>query len=354
MSNSIDNQPILPGSTYVPSGGAGVDDAGLTMVDSNKSVAGAIAAGFSTQDSMSIIGKNNNQLGAAFDINVVSGSEPQIAIPNSQLANSQEAVKAAASNPWFKPSFLASFLVVMMEVAKSQKQGHYLEAQLGIQGNKLTLALAQNQADLTIASYALQAQEKQVEAIASFMNAAVSAATIVANHRNIGAGKREAQADTRAARAKADEADVAAYGVKDPSKPGGRDVSGVSTDPDKIKDLQDKATASKKHADKMEASEDQRAFDHTTRLNQTTQNQMQMVTQMINGTSSLIQASIKIQEGQIEAQKQMNDAYMQLMRTYTDNAFKNADEFQQNLSNTLDFIMKIVDSDFRAHSLGQA
>ena len=51
--------------------------------------------------------------------------------------------------------------------------------------------------------------------------------------------------------------------------------------------------------------------------------------------------------------KALYEGYMQAMVKYSDSASKAADNAANNLGNINDFINKITDSTFRAHSLGQ-
>ncbi|WP_195155539.1 hypothetical protein, partial [Candidatus Protochlamydia phocaeensis] len=91
----------------------------------------------------------------------------------------------------------------------------------------------------------------------------------------------------------------------------------------------------------------------TQELNRLSDLNNEVIKNSINGVSQTIQAGLIGKEGAIDALKTMNDGYLQVLNKYAENTAKSRDDAKANFDRFVDFLMKIVDSDFKAHSIGQ-
>jgi len=245
-----------------------------------------------------------------------------------------------AGNPWFNVSYLAVFNSLMNELMNSQRKNRFMEAQTAIKAAKTTLLIAKENSELTKAYHDAQAAEKMTEAIASFLNAGVSGASLVAMNRNVGRGNARAEQEIK---------DQEAH-IKNLEAGGG---TGVGTNKAKVKKQTDPEAlnTAQEQLRRMKADKNSQAFQYARYYNEQTSALSQMMTQSINGASALVQAGIKTEEGHIDALKQMNEGYLQILRTYADNSAKARDEAQQSFDKTLDFLMSVTNKLMEAFSL---
>ncbi len=92
----------------------------------------------------------------------------------------------------------------------------------------------------------------------------------------------------------------------------------------------------------------------TQELNLQSDLKQQIVKNVVAGAGSAIQSGIISERGSLEALKVMNDGYLDLLRKYGDSTSRSKDQEKADFKDLVDFVNKITDSVFRAHSLSPA
>ncbi|WP_068467250.1 hypothetical protein [Candidatus Protochlamydia phocaeensis] len=245
------------------------------------------------------------------------------------------------ANPWFNVSFLAVFNNIMTEILGLEQKNHYMEAQTEMQSRVNIIAISQTQSELTKALYDTRAEEKMVEAITSFAQAGMAVVQIGMTWNN--ASRAEVAAN------KAMQEDKTALDnalAKHPEL--GTDINAIKDPPPDVK-------AHLEAYNKTQTESWRREFvqSKVTEYNRLSDLNNEVVKNAINGVSQTIQAGLIGKEGEIDALKTINDGYLQVLNKYAENTAKSRDDAKANFDRFVDFLMKIVDSDFKAHSIGQ-
>jgi hypothetical protein len=90
------------------------------------------------------------------------------------------------------------------------------------------------------------------------------------------------------------------------------------------------------------------------RLTHVSDLQKTLLENVMRACGSLIGATLIEVKGAIDALKALFQGYLDAMHKASESASKAADSIKQAFDSVIDFINKIVDSTFRAHSLGNA
>ncbi len=274
----------------------------------------------------------------------------------------------AASNPFFNPSFLANFASIMDELLNLKRDTSYLEAQVELKARELTIAITTTQSELTKMIAEAQAAEKMVEAITSFIQAGVAAISLAQTWGNAATARKDAEAtlakDKQLEQKNLDEVTKKRDDLL-------RGPNGVATDPNAIQQRNPPLTAQEKKQveqynkeiaghekslQNMDRPEYLRQLinTRTQELNLQSDLKQQIVKNVVAGAGSAIQSGIISERGSLEALKVMNDGYLDLLRKYGDSTSRSKDQEKADFKDLVDFVNKITDSVFRAHSLSPA
>ena len=255
----------------------------------------------------------------------------------------EQTVEEITKNPWFKPSFTAAFYAVMTEVLNLKRDTHFKEYQTELQTRIGLIDMAKANSALTRESYNLQAKEKMIEAIQSAVSAGSSAFQIAATARNY--GKAQKMYDDELKIRKGRVRDEAGIKLADPGTP-----IPLAKDTD--------SPMLKQRRQELDSWETQRGYEiqkNAQHLNQyETQIKFQILEQMNKTVGSIMQAGIKTEMGIVEAQKQMNEGWMQALNKYNDTSGKSRDDAKADFDRFLDFINRLIDAEFKAHALGHS
>ncbi|WP_042280603.1 hypothetical protein [Candidatus Protochlamydia sp. R18] len=283
------------------------------------------------------------------------------------------------SNPFFNPSFLANFQSIMDELLNLQRNTHYLEAQVELKQRALIITISTTQSELTKALYDSRAEEKMIEAITSFVQAGIAGLSLAQTWANTGIARGNAQktvdnniSHERSLMRSAEDKKAALA----TEKAGIENRPLVGTDPNnmtprpytnaektRLKEIEKENTALDKkiakHQENIQEFEKPGYFRQVLEserqiLNTQTQFKNEILKNIVNGISQSLQAGLISEQGAIDSLKTMNDGYLDVLRKYADSTAKSRDEAKADFDKTLDFVNKIVDSVFKAHSLGPA
>jgi hypothetical protein len=74
--------------------------------------------------------------------------------------------------------------------------------------------------------------------------------------------------------------------------------------------------------------------------------------QSVQASSHLIIAGIKVEEGIIESNKQINEGFLQALNKYVETSSKSRDESRSNLTRGQEFISRVIDANFKSSPVG--
>lgn len=291
--------------------------------------------------------------------------KPRISAPNAEKTNEANLKKAATylkNNPWLIPSFLVVFSSVMFEIMKLQQTVRFKEAQIELLVRQHLWDLAKSNAVLARTITESQAYEKFVQAVASFVTAAISGISSMASLKNLGKAAKQMDEQTAAQKRKLDEAKAKENpAVKAQDLP----VNPTKDQHDKhFKDLDDnikKDNTGFKYSDDIKKQEEayknleyQRESNVSNRertLSQITQMKSEAWKSTIQGMSGVLTALITLDRAKMEELKGYNEGMIQAMNKYSETSSKARDDAKAMFDRISDFIAKIVDSYFKAHSI---
>ncbi|CUI15982.1 hypothetical protein PNK_0345 [Candidatus Protochlamydia naegleriophila] len=277
-------------------------------------------------------------------------------------------IKQLASNPFFNPSFLANFSAIMDELLNLKRDTSYLEAQVELKARELTIAITTTQSELTLMIAQAQAAEKMVEAITSFIQAGVAAISLAQTWGNAATARKDAEktlaADKKIEQQNLDKVKAQRDEIEQRSPVVSTDPNGVQTrnppltpaDEKKLAQYDKEIAGHEKSLQNMDRPEYLRQLinTRTQELNLQSDLKQQIVKNVVAGAGSAIQSGIIAERGSLEALKVMNDGYLDLLRKYGDSTARSKDQEKADFKDLVDFVNKITDSVFKAHSLSPA
>lgn len=301
-------------------------------------------------------GNQNNR-----NINFQMDGNPDLIPPTGNININQTETLV---NDFFAPSFLAAFTSVMNEILNLNRESRFLEAQTEIESRERLIDMAKTTSELTKLSYDLQAQEKMIEAVACFVNAAIGFVTFGAY---LGAGVRAGKNAEKRINDQIEEKegqvgklDKELKGLKEGQVNVGSNPSAAQkTAAKEYQDKIDAKQAEKKVADeelaKMVNNKDDLIRQEKAReqeiLNRYIQTGSEALKNSVNGVSNTMEALLKSEQGVVNSLKDLLDGYVNAERTYLENTQKARDQFLSNFTKLIDDLIQIVRSNYKTHSL---
>lgn len=260
-------------------------------------------------------------------------------------------LKEVMGNPWFAPSFLSSFHEAMLVLERLMSKIRRRETELDIAAREKMHELQQTEAKLVEALYAQQSREKMLEAAGQFASAATSAVQFfaVAQHTN--------QALTKAQNANPDRTTRIAEGhdVYEHNKAEitrlRREIADNPPDVDNLRNQLNGYLQANEPHQKLLDKQEKAVMHEIQQFQQQLQPVAEMIRSSIHGVVQTLSANVKLQEGTIEAIKQLVEALMQAMRTISENAAHSRDEERNSFSQLIEWIKRVTDSSTQAHLL---
>lgn len=289
-----------------------------------------------------------SEMSASQNILDLDCDKPNLSQPKQELVtgqNLQEAIKVLQTNPWFAPSFLASFVNAMNKLLEQQRLTRLQESQGEIASRVRLLEMSKTSATLAKEMANNQARDHYLQAVSSFATAAVSIGSALQNVKNLGTATKKVQEEIDTQNKAVDAAAKAVGG------------SGVGEDVEKIKEIR---LAKKDHPD-IKKQEDKLAEMKMTKsdsirrelVNADSLNQQltDASKQVITGVTQVLLGMNKTDLGVLEEMQKINDGLMQALNKFNESLGRSRDNASADYSKFLEFINRIVESDFRAHSL---
>lgn len=335
-----------------------VDGMGVPVGGDSLPVEGTVPKGWSgTADQFAVAsmsGKGTGFSGGGIPSSPGAPLPPPPTAPDGP-AGQQPAVKG---NPWFNPSFLASFNAVMSEIMQLQKKTAYQEAQSSLKESQNILEMAKTSASLTLQIGETQAAQKMVEAITSFAGAGVSMVGTLQTMKNsvragaeVDAEQPQLQGNIDTARANLAQKQQALQEAQQP------DEVAVGVDPPPVHlavaHAEQEVQAAQTRLDGATGKRNEAVYQRTTQLNQITQMQTETMKQVIQGTNAMIQAGFSTKQAALEASKTMVEAYQNMLRNVLDNSIKARDSANSSFGSACDLLNRIVDSNMQTFSMGR-
>lgn len=303
----------------------------------------------------------------------IDSNSPQIPPPQ---VNNQKTVTMidltahdANGNPFFAPSFAAAFAEVMLFIENQQKNTTFMEAQEGIRNYGKMMQMAQNNADLTILSAENQAQQTMLQAISLFVSATLSGLMSLKTMSSMGKSEQQAKEDYSKFK-KQEKAELAQL-QEEQKVLEGRGRTAVSDNPDdvlaapppaaseqnaaRIKELKKQISEKEDSLAKLKANKNQWIKDQTRMHHdqdiQLINERLKILTSVTEALFKVLESSLERERGKIEALKQLNDGYMNILRTFMDNTSRYRDAANDNFNKLVDLLTQVIQMTFKAHSL---
>ena len=265
--------------------------------------------------------------------------------------NLQQALKDMKANPWFAPSFLAKFTTIINSQLDQQRKIHLQEAfnEMDVRGR--LFELSKSTAALAKALMDNQAQEQLTQAIAAFANSGVSMFQFVQTTGNLGRATKQVDDKIAAQQQKI-------VDMENPNlPPGTRKVADYDA-----KELEQLAipkpgidspeiTAQKNILAKMNESREADIQAYMRNFDQQVQTMGEAQKQAINGVNAVLISTIKTDSGVKEEMQKILEGFIQSMNKFSETTAKSRDDAAANFNRFLDFMDKIIGSDFKAHSI---
>lgn len=338
------------------------------------------------------IAKNMDKVAEIFGVDVsllssaVIPSSPDSPVlpPSKESTLSSSASQNILANPWLQPSFLAGFTAIMSLLAESMSENKKLQADFMATANSQILEMAVETAFLTKGLYAQRSADLYTQAASAAAGAVISGVQLGFEIRNIAqAGNSQAVKniddqiiDTRNQKINKeidinkliDDKKSQIDQIKDPliggSSPGSPPPPLSASDQAKIdlleKDItdleNDKTKSNKSFENKIRELEidKDRMIGQDRSLGET---RIRTVSEIISSIKEALAASIRggIQgkEGEIQAKKDIQEGLRSLTQSFQQSVTNNRDTVKQELSQLFDFIMRIVEAEYRSHSIRQ-
>lgn len=322
--------------------------------------------GFSNQDFLTRF--EDDQLEDEMNHAFSAADNPIVPAPREQLAciGEKELMDISKTNPWFHPSYLGVFIAIMTEILQLERINQFNEAQIERDSRGRMVDMAKNMSTLTKLLYQNQAQEKFIEAMSCFLSAGISTGQLVDTIRNYGRASQEVNKDitdkTNEIKALEDKI-KSGHGVFDPPQnPTQQQLTDFHNKQDAIlknpqpneplhiaKARTDLATA-KQDLAKMENSlhKADAIRQKEYQMNQLSQLRGDIMKQIVQGTTSSITGIIKLEEGRIDALKQLLEGYNQALHKFNELATRAAESAATRVDKTTETITQTVRTGFQA------
>lgn len=241
-------------------------------------------------------------------------------------------------NDWFGVNFAAAFASVMNAIVKMQMSIAYTEGETAIKQRQDAYNNSKSSADITRQTAELQADKKKLEAIQSFVSAGVAFMQMGAAMKNTTKAQHDADNSKAGKDYDAAKAELNRLRGLDPTGKPLVSASGAPpppSDPAAIKAAEDKLSAAKITKEEVFS---QKLQQHEQR----TKYEYDILQNVTKGIFSTMEANIETQIGQLQAQKEMNEAYnraidqnLQNSTKYRDDAHSAISEFLRTFDNIM-------------------
>jgi uncharacterized linocin/CFP29 family protein len=282
----------------------------------------------------------------------INCDKPKLNAPLSNFTlSANEVEKETKTNPWLANSYIAAFLAVMYEYMSQQSAIKWSDAERELSLRLQGLELATKSAIQTGEIAKLQAFEKMVQAISSFVTAGISGASAMETARNLGKAERYVNDkikdhETNLKQAKETELKKTFPNDND------NEIKNKFDDPTTKYTSNEVKEAQKKYNKTLSSKEDE-IRQRVNTANQISQATTEAFKQCIQGSSAAWQAQITLERGREEMIKGFMDGLIQALRTFRDTSSEAHSDAKQILDNVSSMISRTIESTGRAHSLKQ-
>lgn len=301
--------------------------------------------------------------------------------PPKPRADLSDTTAAINTNPALRfPSFIGSFAAIIREILREQAKIGYTEAIRGADITRATNVSNVSGAALQKQITMTQANEKLVQAIASFVSAGVSIISFMDTAKSAGKAQKEVEEQIDLASKQAPKSKVQAEALEDPHAFLAGDKPGVVTsktkldkaldDPefktkwDKAQDNLDmmeklktetkaKAKADEKNLDELLQNKVRKVDDRERTLNQLVHMKGEAMKSLVQAVSGVMTASITMDRAVLEEIKGINDAMIQTLNKYSETTMKQHDAAAEQFNSWIAFMKEIIQSTISAHKLGR-
>ena len=263
--------------------------------------------------------------------------------------NLQQALKDMKANPWFAPSFLAKFTTIINSQLDQQRNIHLQEAfnEMDVRGR--LFELSKSTAALAKALMDNQSQEQLTQAIAAFANAGVSMFQFVQTTGNLGRATKQVDDKIAAQQQKILDIKYPPDGTRKVADYNAKKLEQLAIPKPGIDSPE--ITAQKNILAKMNESREADIQAYMRNFDQQVQTMGEAQKQTINGVSSVLASIIKTDSGVKEEMQKILEGFIQSMNKFSETTAKSRDDAAANFTRFLDFMNKIIESDFKAHSI---
>lgn len=300
----------------------------------------------------------------------VESDRPRISIPDPEKISDPKIRKAAEllqTQKWLAPSFIAAFTAVMFELLQLQKEVRYKEANIELLVRNQLYELSKSNAHLAKLITDSQAWEKLVQAVSSFVTAAVTTVNLVETTKNMGEATKYIDDQTKKHKedmAKAMQIENPTIQITDLPKsppPTAQQIKDHLAQFDNIvkndQKFDYKSDEVKKHQKALMELEGNREYSISNRertLSMISQMRGEALKSTIQGVTGVLTATITFDRGRMEEIKGLNEGEMQSMNKFSETSSKARDDAKANYDRFADYIARIIDSVFKAHKLTQS
>ena len=225
--------------------------------------------------------------------------------------------------------------------------------------------LAKDNATLARQITESQAWEKFVQAITSFINAAVSVYSAIDTTRNLGKATTAIDDQIDAHKTKLGELKREEYktakGLKQPPETFDKktDLKNYNHNVDKMikgdKDYKFQNPEIPKHEKALQDLEGNREYHISNRersLSQISQMKQEAFKQTLQGVSGVINAYITLERAKMEELKALTDGVIQAFNKFSETASKARDDAKSSADRFFDYLLRIIESVNKTHSMG--
>lgn len=357
------------------------------------------------------IAKNMDKVAEIFGVDVsllssaVIPSSPDSPVlpPSKESTLSSSASQNILANPWLQPSFLAGFTAIMSLLAESMSENKKLQADFMATANSQILEMAVETAFLTKGLYAQRSADLYTQAASAAAGAVISGVQLGFEIRNIAqasnsqavqhienqiADKKQELENSRGGvnatipnpnplRKSIDDKQSRINTIDQDLKNGVPSASSSSSTPppklsaQQIRDLNTEKQGLEQDISQLEKDlgreqgqienkikeleiDKDRTIGQDRSLGEA---RIRTVSEIISSIKETLAASIRggIQgkEGEIQAKKDIQEGLRSLTQSFQQSVTNNRDTVKQELSQLFDFIMRIVEAEYRSHSIRQ-
>lgn len=287
----------------------------------------------------------------------VESDKPRISIPDPEKISDPNIKKAAEllkTQRWLAPSFIAAFTAVMFELLQLQKEVRYKEADIELLVRQELFELAKSNAHLAKLITDSQAWEKLVQAVSSFVSAAVTTVNMIETTKNIGKASTEIADEIKNKKTQLAEA------MKTENPQGVSVANNIQDIDDIVRNSSGYKYTSKQVTDlqdtlkQLESNREYNISNKERMYSQISSMRGEALKATIQGVTQVLTASITFDRGRMEEMKGLNEGMMQSFNKFSETSAKARDDAKAMYDRFADFLARIIDSVFKAHKLGQA